>query len=250
MHLKHCRMEKQYFLYAFLVFLVSCSKKEDVVEQPIKTFTFTGTILDDETSLPVSGVWMYLLYGKMSCCSYPDTGAKLDSVKTDNNGKFAIIAKRLRDTSITYAYNYENVQFKTNNPFVTIASTEKGFPSRFDFANRLKIDTLKDDYKLNIDYRVMKSGSLNLYLKDIAPLGDSLFLDIKTDYPNNPLNSFPYSSFGYISPSLYTNRKYNLLVNKQTILTTTTKLNGLAKIRRDTFNNVKLGEIKELNIEF
>jgi hypothetical protein len=230
--------------------IVSCSKKEEVVEQPMKTFTFSGTVLDDETGQPVSGVWLYLLYGKMSCCSYPDTGAKLDSVKTDNAGKYSIVAKRLRDTSITYAYNYENIKFKNYNPFATIVSTEKGFPSKFDFANRMKIDTLADNYKLNVDYRVMKTGRLNLNLKDVAPLGDSVFLDVKTNYLNSPFTLSPYSTLGYISPSLYTNRNYHLLVNKQTIFITTTKINGLVKIRRDTFSNVKVGEIKELNIEF
>jgi hypothetical protein len=243
-------MKKHYFFFAFLILITACSKKDDVVEQPMKTFTFSGTVLDDETGQPVSGVWMYLLHGKMSCCSYPDAGAKLDSVKTDNAGKYSIVAKRLRDTSITYAYNYENIKFKTYNPFATIVSTEKGFPSKFDFANRMKIDTLVDNYKLTADYRVMKTGRLNLNLKDVAPLGDSVFLDLKTNYPNSPFTLSTDFISGYISPSLYTNRNYKLLVNKQTILTTTTKINGLAKIRRDTFSNVKEGEIKDLVIEF
>ena len=75
------KMQKKYFTYLVLLLIVGCSKKEEIFEQPMKTFTFTGTVTDDETAQPITGAWIYLLHGKMSCCISPDVGATLDSVK-------------------------------------------------------------------------------------------------------------------------------------------------------------------------
>ena len=244
-------MKKIYLFYVLLLLLSACSKQSEVVEQPMKIFTFTGTVVDDETSQPITDARMYLLHGKMSCCSYPDAGAKLDSTKTDDKGRYSIAIKRLKDTALTYAYNFDNVKHHSYNPYFTIESTEKFFPSRFDFANRIKADTLIDDYKLNVDYRVLKAAKLYLSFKDITPpFGDSVFINVKNNYPKYEFTkNIPEYNVGTPNRAYFDEQVY-LIVNKQTIITTTTKLNGISKIRRDTFSNVQAGLTKSLIIEF
>jgi hypothetical protein len=242
-------MKKIIFFSLILSVLVAC-KDKDADTTALKTFIFTGTVTNDETGQPEAGVWLYLHHGRHTCCIGPNAAtAKLDSTKTDASGKFSLTIERPRDTSINYAYVFDNyVRNSKNNPFVTISTSFNTFPVVNDFK-----DSLHVDHKQIVNMTVLKAARVEYrFLDTDAPVGDSVFVDLKNGYAKTEFNRQAVA-FGISGPNFYTYASpvFNLLSNRQTIITVTAKQpNGTTKIRRDTFSNIPAGDLVQRTFSF
>lgn len=134
-----------FLLLAILLLAVSCKKEE-------KKVTFSGTVIDANSSTPVPGATITLATKKIESGVYNSNYQNIGTVTSDGNGQFSIESKY--EASIGYRI---------------FVSRDKYFESYTEISS----DNVTDGSNYNANYSIAAEAYIKLHIKNNVPF-DSL----------------------------------------------------------------------------